>query len=36
MLDTGNMEVFTVFGTDEHKEKYLKPLLEGRSHRRSR
>ena len=23
------MEVFTVFGTDEHKEKYLKPLLEG-------
>ncbi|MGI5200330.1 acyl-CoA dehydrogenase family protein [Spirillospora sp. CA-108201] len=28
--DTGNMEVFTLFGTDEHKEKYLKPLLEGR------
>ncbi len=27
--DTGNMEVFTLFGTDEHKEKYLKPLLEG-------
>ena len=27
--DTGNMEVFTRFGTDEHKEKYLKPLLEG-------
>ncbi|MGO3072744.1 MAG: acyl-CoA dehydrogenase family protein [Brevibacterium linens] len=27
--DTGNMEVFTVFGTDEHKEKYLKPLLAG-------
>ena len=23
------MEVFTVFGTDEHKEKYLKPLLAG-------
>lgn len=27
--DTGNMEVFTRFGTDEHKEKYLKPLLDG-------
>ncbi len=27
--DTGNMEVFTLFGTDEHKEKYLKPLLNG-------
>ena len=27
--DTGNMEVFTLFGTEEHKEKYLKPLLEG-------
>src|SRR5699024_5480371 len=27
--DTGNMEVFTLFGTDEHKEKYLRPLLEG-------
>jgi acyl-CoA dehydrogenase len=27
--DTGNMEVLTVFGTDEHKEKYLKPLLDG-------
>lgn len=27
--DTGNMEVLTLFGTDEHKEKYLKPLLEG-------
>jgi acyl-CoA dehydrogenase len=23
------MEVFTLFGSDEHKEKYLKPLLEG-------
>jgi acyl-CoA dehydrogenase len=23
------MEVFTLFGTDEHKEKYLRPLLEG-------
>src|SRR5699024_4721866 len=22
-------EVFTLFGTDEHKEKYLRPLLEG-------
>lgn len=28
--DTGNMEVFTLFGSDEHKEKYLKPLLEGK------
>ena len=27
--DTGNMEVFTLFGTDEHQQKYLKPLLEG-------
>jgi acyl-CoA dehydrogenase len=27
--DTGNMEVLTLFGTDEHKEKYLKPLLAG-------
>lgn len=27
--DTGNMEVFTLFGTDEHKEKYLTPLLNG-------
>jgi acyl-CoA dehydrogenase len=27
--DTGNMEVLTLFGTDEHKEKYLKPLLDG-------
>jgi acyl-CoA dehydrogenase len=27
--DTGNMEVLTLFGTDEHKEKWLKPLLEG-------
>jgi acyl-CoA dehydrogenase len=27
--DTGNIELFTLFGTDEHKEKYLKPLLEG-------
>ena len=27
--DTGNMEVLTLFGTDEHKEKWLKPLLAG-------
>lgn len=27
--DTGNMEVFTLFGTDEHKERYLQPLLDG-------
>jgi len=27
--DTGNMEVFTLFGSEEHKEKYLKPLLDG-------
>ncbi|MCF2588735.1 acyl-CoA dehydrogenase family protein [Brevibacterium sp. UCMA 11752] len=27
--DTGNMEVFTRFGTAEHKEKYLGPLLNG-------
>ncbi|WCB92208.1 (R)-benzylsuccinyl-CoA dehydrogenase [Baekduia alba] len=27
--DTGNMEVFTLFGTDEHKERYLRPLLDG-------
>ncbi|TXI60866.1 acyl-CoA dehydrogenase family protein [Mycolicibacterium mageritense] len=27
--DTGNMEVLTMFGTDEHKERYLKPLLDG-------
>ncbi|MGH3414514.1 MAG: acyl-CoA dehydrogenase family protein [Marmoricola sp.] len=27
--DTGNMEVLTLFGTDEHQEKYLRPLLEG-------
>jgi len=27
--DTGNMEVLTLFGTDEHQEKYLKPLLDG-------
>ncbi|MGW0687659.1 acyl-CoA dehydrogenase family protein [Streptomyces sp. NPDC002754] len=27
--DTGNMEVLTLFGTEEHKEKWLKPLLNG-------
>jgi acyl-CoA dehydrogenase len=27
--DTGNMEVLSLFGTDEHKDRYLKPLLEG-------
>ena len=27
--DTGNMEVLTLFGTDEHKQRYLRPLLEG-------
>lgn len=27
--DTGNMEVLTLFGSDEHQERYLKPLLEG-------
>ncbi|WP_286929954.1 MULTISPECIES: acyl-CoA dehydrogenase family protein [Aeromicrobium] len=27
--DTGNMEILTLFGTDEHQEKYLKPLLAG-------
>ena len=27
--DTGNMEILALFGTAEHKEKYLKPLLEG-------
>ncbi|ABG99482.1 acyl-CoA dehydrogenase (plasmid) [Rhodococcus jostii RHA1] len=27
--DTGNIEVLELFGTDEHREKYLKPLLDG-------
>jgi acyl-CoA dehydrogenase len=27
--DTGNIELLTLFGTEEHREKYLKPLLEG-------
>lgn len=27
--DTGNMEVLTLFGTDEHKERWLMPLLAG-------
>ncbi len=27
--DTGNMEVFERYGTPEHKEKWLKPLLDG-------
>ena len=27
--DTGNMEVLTLFGTDEHKRRWLRPLLDG-------
>lgn len=27
--DTGNMEVFTLFGTEEHKQRWLAPLLDG-------
>ena len=27
--DTGNMEMLTQFGTDEQKEKWLRPLLDG-------
>jgi acyl-CoA dehydrogenase len=27
--DTGNMEVLTLFGTDEHQDRWLRPLLAG-------
>jgi acyl-CoA dehydrogenase len=27
--DTGNMEVLRLFGTDEHKQRWLRPLLDG-------
>ncbi|PXY33410.1 acyl-CoA dehydrogenase [Prauserella coralliicola] len=27
--DTGNIEILDLFGTDEHREKWLKPLLQG-------
>ena len=29
VMDGGNMEVIERYGNDDHKEKYLKPLLEG-------
>lgn len=28
--DTGNMELLTLFGSDEHKRRWLQPLLDGR------
>ena len=28
--DTGNMEVFEKYGTEEHKTRWLKPMLEGK------
>jgi acyl-CoA dehydrogenase len=27
--DTGNMEILTLFGTEEHKDRWLRPLLDG-------
>ena len=27
--DTGNMELLTMFGTDEQKQRWLAPLLDG-------